>query len=192
VKASIRDISILSCARRAKVKTPHRRPLAIIRDVLNDREPGSAVRAVGERVAVASIVAVAHLMQAIVARTQIRAHQCGFVARLRALADPKPRFSRGLEHAAIDPLNHGNGRRSVLNNLEQPRYLSGRALRLYFDSAKRVAHDPGHAEALSQALHKRAETDTLDQAEDPDAKAEQFVAAPPTRLKLARSGDASF
>ena len=67
VETAIRRVAIFGLARGAQPELAHRGPGAIVRKLIDDRCPRTAVGAVGERVAVASVVRVEQLAQAIVA-----------------------------------------------------------------------------------------------------------------------------
>ena len=61
VKASVARVLILTPAGVAHRELTHRRQRPVVRDVLDDREPRTAVRAVGEGVAVAAIARIARM-----------------------------------------------------------------------------------------------------------------------------------
>ena len=72
VEATVARVLVLPPAGRAQREAPHGRPLAVVGQVLDDREPGPAVGAVGERVVVAAVARVEELATAVVAGGDVR------------------------------------------------------------------------------------------------------------------------
>ena len=88
VKAAVGRILVLAAAVVAELERRHRRPRAVVRHRLDDRQPGPALRAVEERVAVAAVGRVEELTEARVAGGDVRRDQRR-VARRDALDDPE-------------------------------------------------------------------------------------------------------
>ena len=72
VEAAVRGIAVFGLTVRAEGERPHRRLGAVVRQLLDDRCPRPAVRAVRKRVAVASVGRVPQLGQAVVAGGDVR------------------------------------------------------------------------------------------------------------------------
>ena len=78
-KRAVERLVILALAPRAHREFLHRRVLAIVGELLDDRKPRPAVRAVDKRVAVSPIVGVHKLAGAILARCQIGRNERGLL-----------------------------------------------------------------------------------------------------------------
>ena len=72
VEAAVARVLVLPPAGRTQREAPHRRPLAVVGQVLDDGEPRAAVGAVGERVVVAPVGRVEQLAPAVVAGGDVR------------------------------------------------------------------------------------------------------------------------
>ena len=79
MESPVERLVILALAPRAHREFLHRRVLAIVGELLDDRKPRPAVRAVDKRVAVSPIVGVHKLAGAILARCQIGRNERGLL-----------------------------------------------------------------------------------------------------------------
>jgi len=89
METSVAGVFVLRAAFVAHGKRRHRRFRAVVRNVLDNGVPGTAVGAVDKGIPVTAVLRIAQLAQAVVARGQVRRHQHGSSALLAALPDRK-------------------------------------------------------------------------------------------------------
>ena len=179
VEPAIRGIPVLGVARRAQREGPHRGLRSVVRQLVDDRGPGPAVGAVGERIAVAPVCRVAQLGQARVAGRDVGREQPVGARRTNALDDlerPGQRTAVGAQVARRDAF-HAGARRGIGPQPSGQRIEGGRCPgSLDLDAAGRVPDPPGQVQLGGQAPHERSEADALDHALDDESASASPVA----------------
>ena len=147
VEAAVARVLVLPPAGRAQREAPHRRPLAVVGQVLDDREPGPAVGAVGERVVVAAVAGVEQLATAVVAGGDVRRDELvGAGVGLALEDDERVPGRRPVRRDARLHLPHLIGgdvaarRRLGRQRLGKAGHRVGRALSEHLDAGRRVEH----------------------------------------------------
>lgn len=87
MEPAIERIVVFAVAFRAHRKSFHARRRAVIGQVFDDREPGSAIRAIGEWVSIPAIGRIEDLLQAIGAGGDVRQHENRLLSAVVALPD---------------------------------------------------------------------------------------------------------
>ncbi len=168
VEPAIRGARVLGSARRAERERPHRRGRPVVRQVIDDRRPRAAVRAVRERVPVAPVGGVEQLAQAVVAGGDVgREEALGRRGRDALLDLEARRQGRGLRLAqrANRHALHVRPRRRIGPEAAGQRVEGGgRASGLDLHAPGDVAHPAVQAELGGEAPDERTEAHALDDA----------------------------
>ncbi len=105
VKAAVARVVVFGLALRTHCERFHRGVRAVVRQGFDDAEAGPAIRAVGERIAVATIGRIENLAQAIGTGGNVRQNERGFIAAGFTLADFKTGVTDGIEPGGFEALN---------------------------------------------------------------------------------------
>ena len=167
VKSAIAGIVVLGAAGRAHRELAHRRPRAVIRHALDDREPRPAVGAVDERVPVAAVAGVEQLRQAVVAGRAVGGDQRVGLAPGRRFYDPKTALTRNRDRRGFDRSHVGKRRGLGAQAGEEAPDAIGVTLDLELDAALVVQHPAREIELLGEPEDERPEADALHRAGDP-------------------------
>ena len=170
VEPPVRGVGVLPRAVGAHRERRHRRRRTVVGHPGDDREPRPAVRAVGERVAVAAVGRVAELTQAVRAGRGVRRDERGARAVRGARGDREGGVADGGERADVDARHHGQRGRALTQRGDEPRQRGGRSLGLDQHPRLVVADEPGQPELRRQRVHERPEPDALHDPGDPDAR----------------------
>ena len=172
VKPPVGRVVILPLALRAHPEDRHRRLRPVVRNVLNDRVSRTAIGAVRERVAEAPVGRIHRIGQAGVAGRDIRRDQGELAGLGHAVPDREARLAGRLhlrDRALLDP-----GERRRLRP-QSPRRTSstagGRSFRLRHQPSRGIEHVPGEPQFARQVINERSESDSLDDAAQPDLHA---------------------
>jgi hypothetical protein len=112
MKATIRRIEIFGLARDAHRESPHRRVVAIIRDVLNNRKAWPTVDTVDKRVVIAPVNWIKQFVEAVLASGNIGCNRDEGLTSGSALDDAKVAIVYQLHMVAtLDGIDEGKGRR---------------------------------------------------------------------------------
>jgi hypothetical protein len=167
VEASVGRVLVLGAAERAHLEAGHGGQRPVVGDAADDREAGTAVRAVDERVAVAAIGRIEQLGQAALAgggvrRDRRRGRAAGGAGHDRELLLPE-----GRQLLAPDPLDPGKRRRLARQAHEEGVDRGRLSLELDRRAPHVVPDPPAQAKLAGQAVDERSEADALDRALDP-------------------------
>jgi hypothetical protein len=177
VKAAIQRIVVFAPALRAHRERRHRRFVAVVRNVADDRVARAAVRAVREGIAEAAVVRIEDLGEAIGAGREIG--RDGDLAFPRALAVRNRevgarfvgnRFPLDLAHARGGRSRFAETAREGLDRLVTAEGIDDHAGRV-------VAHGSRDVLARGELIHPRPESDALHHASDFDMTANESHAA---------------
>jgi hypothetical protein len=164
MKTAVVRILVLAAARVAHREAGHRRRGAVVGDIRCDREPGAAVRAVGERIPISAIGRIEDLAQAVVADRQIGRNRNTALRRLLAADDDEVILRFGTDRTARVVDNPRRGRRGgverALEALERRRVaecIDGHAGGVVPDAA-------GYARPDGSPIDPRPEADALHDA----------------------------
>ena len=168
VEPPVRRIVVLRGAGVAQREAPHGRVGPVVGDPHGDGEPGSAVGAIDEGVAGATVRRVPQLGQAVVADGDVGRDEGAQGTLTGALDDVEPdargRWARGRIDGG-DPRQRGRlGDHSAQAFLDRGRW----PLDLHEDALGVVADVPGQPELVGQPAHEGPETDSLHDARYPD------------------------
>ena len=111
MEAAIRRVMIFYGAGLAQRERPHRRARTIVRDRFDDRKPRAAMRAIGERIAIAPRTRIADFRFAVEAGSGVRYH-AGAHHRCAAGCDTELCLRRHPGGGTLDPFNAGERRGS--------------------------------------------------------------------------------
>ena len=169
VEAAVARVLVLGAAARAHLEPGHRRPRTVVGDAADDREPGSAVGAVGERIPMAAVGRVGDLGQAALARRRVGRDQRRRLAASARADDPEPVVARRRQRLGGDLVDRGQRGRLGRQPGEQLVDRPGVALDLELHPALVVEHPPAQPELLREPEDVGPEADALDHARDPGA-----------------------
>ncbi len=165
MEASIGRISVFAGATRAHLESLHRSCRAVVRQRVDDGEARPAVRAVDERVAIAPVVGVEQLGQAIVAGGQVGRHQRGLFRR-RVVGEAYLEAGEILQRHLLEiDLGHLGRRRRVHMQLgHEPVKQLRLALGMDEHALGCIEHPAVDKVFPRQAVHERAEAHSLHDA----------------------------
>ncbi len=171
VEAPVERVLVLPPAGGAKREVTHGGALAVVGQVLDDREPRTAVGAVGERVAVTPVVRVEELPAAVGAGRDVRRDQL-IGARVGPALEDDERLSGGgavglLARRRLADLVRGDvtpRRRLRGERLDERRNDRGVTLGQHLDAGGRVQHPAAYAVLHRERVDERPEPDALDHA----------------------------
>ncbi len=168
MKPPICRVVVLRLALRAHRETRHRRRRTVVGHTEHDRVAGSAVRAVGEGVAVPPIIRIVDLGEAVAARAGVDADRHIGRAGVKALDDAEPGALARREQAFGGDTDDSSKRRRIFD--QHPRQFRD-ALRRAFDLDQHagavVQHEADETECDRVAIDERAEADALHGSGDP-------------------------
>ena len=171
MKATVRGVFVFSATLGAHLKLAHRCARAIVRNVFDDREAGTAVRTVDERILVAAILGVKQFSQAVVTGRDISRDRnkifvsSGVGGLVNAFQNDKVRIVRGLEIVvAFDGLNCRKRRRIGFKIRYELHDVAVIALNLNQDSGRVVTHTAPQIKTAGLRVNKRPEADALHDA----------------------------
>ena len=168
VEAPVGRILVLAPAVGAEREAGHGRLRAVVGQANSDGEPGAAVGAVGEGIAVAAVGRVEQLGQAVIAHGHVRRHERRGPALVLAFDDTKPGVANDRDLGRLD-VEHPRQRRSLPDQPGvKPGDLEGAALDLDEYAVGVVADVSGEEQFVGQAMHKRTEPNPLYHTRDPD------------------------
>ena len=164
VEAPVGGILVLSPARRAQRKAPHRRALAIVRKILDDREARAAVGAVGEGVLVPAIVGIKQLRAAGGTGGEVRRDQLVAAGFGDALPDREggAALRRRLHRRAR--CDARARRRLLRQRRREPLDVERRPFGVDLHARRRVERPAGDAVSTGERIHVRTKTDALHHA----------------------------
>ena len=163
VKAAIRRIAILRRTVRTHAEWPHRRGAAIVGNRFNDRQPRSALRAVGERIAESSCRRVQNLLPAVRTNRGIRHHSSMDRARV-AIHDPKVgAVGRHGCRLPLDRVDAGERQRRAHQSIDQPDDVVRGTAKQRADPGAVVADPATQPVLMREAPDGWAEADALHQ-----------------------------
>ena len=160
VEAAVRRIVVLRLAVGAHREAPHGGGRAVVGDGRDDAVAGTAVGAVGERVAVAAVARLEDVGDACRAGGEVGHDQRARLAAF-ALANGEACPSRRVEEGRLQALDDGDG---GLVDFEAPQEVAQHRLgplRLDDHTGGRVVDPAGKIELLRQAKDERPEPDAL-------------------------------
>jgi hypothetical protein len=102
MESSVTGVVVLVGAGPAHGEARHRRVGPVVREPDRDREARSAIRAVDERVAVAAVVAIEQLAEAVVAYGDVGSREGAHPRRGHALGDAKRPFAGRSDRRHVD------------------------------------------------------------------------------------------
>ncbi len=172
VEAPVAWVLVLAPAIVAHGETAHRRAPAVVGQRLDDREAGSAVRAVGERVAIAAVGGIEQLAQTRVAGGRIGRDGLPAFVQL-ARDDLEGGETAGLLLLDLHLVDPRQGRRPLPQIAQEAVQRLFGAVQLDLDLAVRVPDPARQPVALGQLEHERPEADALNGAAHLDAKTPQ-------------------
>ena len=120
VEPAVGGVVVLRLAAGAHPEPGHGRRRPVIGHPADDREPRAAVGAVDERVAVAAVVRIEQLVQAVAAGRRVRRDRGPGDAARRALDDLEPGMADRLAFLAQHAVDHGQRRRLVSQAHDEP------------------------------------------------------------------------
>ena len=165
VEASIGRVGVFAGATRAHLEGLHRSCRTVVGQRVDDGEARPAVRAVDERVAVAPVVGVEQLGQAIVAGGQVGRHQRGLLRRrVVGKADLEAGEILQRHFLEIDFRHLGRRRRVHVQLGHEPVKQLRLALGMDEHALGCIKHPTVDQVFFRQAVHERAETHPLHDA----------------------------
>jgi hypothetical protein len=167
VEAPVGGVVIFGGAGGAQREAGHGGEGPVVGHAGHDGEAGTAVGAVGERVAVPTLAGVEHLEQAGGARGDVGRHQRHRLAALLAVHDLERRRAERVDELGRDRLDDGQRRRLCPQRVEESLHQAVVAFDLDEDTPGVVAHEPAQAEPRGQPVDERAVPDSLDNALHP-------------------------
>ena len=179
VEAAVRGILVLARAVPTHGEAGHRGTRPVVRHVTHDREARAAVRAIGERVAEASIVRVEQLAEAVLARGDVGRHQDLALAARRAVQDRELALPEGAQVDVRELLDHRQRRRLAHQHVDEARDRLAVALDLDHRAARIVGDVAREAQARREGVGEGAEPDALHQPIDVNAPALARGGVPP-------------
>ena len=165
------DVAVFGRTGRAHGKAGHGGVGPVVGQRLQDGEPGPAVGAVDEGVAVAAVGGVVHLPQAGRAGGQVGGHQGGASPAGAGADDEPPVPCRGGQQLGLHRLHHRQRRRVPAHRRQEGVQPGGVALQLPFHPGGGVAHPARQGEAAGQPVEEGPEPHPLHDAADPEAPA---------------------
>jgi hypothetical protein len=162
MKAAIPGSIVLLGARGTLGKSPHAGALAVVRQSLDNREPGTAVSAGDERIAVPAIGGVEEL--GLTSRTDrgIGGNRLAAVGLVRAPHDREPIEAAGDGSLGCHSLDSGEWGCLLPQLSQEVLELGSSPLNLDLDLAGGVAHPTGQPMPERQPVNERPEADPLD------------------------------
>src|SRR5690606_219733 len=136
--------------------------------VPHDGEPGTAVGAVEERVPVPAVTGVEQLRQALLARGGVGGDRCPSRTTVVTVDDAEPDAPPRWPRHDGDAFDVRPAEGVDLPGLQESGHARAPALNLDDHTTGVVADPPVQSEPLRQAVHERAEPDTLHHALDPE------------------------
>ena len=175
VVAPGRRIRVLSSACRTHRKILHARPLSVVGQLVENRQPRAAVRTVDKRMQITPIVRIEKLRLALVANGDVRRDE-NRALHLFAVHNLKVvELSRGVHRFDFGLQHNGPLRRGVLDLIFKSRDLFRGALSENFHPGTAVAHLSADPEGFSISADRRPEPDALNDAVQPDAVCDLHV-----------------
>ena len=165
-------LDVLRGAVGAHREPPHGRAAAVVRDVLDDRVPRPAVRAVDERVAVPAVGGIEQLGLTLGAGREIGQHAGALRLRRVARDDLEALVTQGREPRRFARQHHGRGWPLELDPLLEAIHHRLGAFDLDDQPRRRVHDRAAQAELAGQPVHERPEPHALHRAvkADPDPR----------------------
>ena len=165
MEAAVERVVILGPARRAHHEAAHRGVRPVVGHRVDDAEPRTAVRAVGEGIAIAPIGRVANLGQAIVAGCDVGHHQRASRRPSSSLSRMvKPRYGTASSHTGSRLWTTARGGQSRSEPQEAGLEGRPRAFELREHALRGVGHPPVEGELGGEAVDEGPETDPLHRA----------------------------
>ena len=164
MEATVLGVLVLGGAASAHGERRHRGLLAVVREVLHDREAWTAVGAVDEGIAEPAIVWIEELANARVARGGVRRHDRAGSRRRFARRDSKSRYPRARHLHRLDrrDLRQARHRRDLAaDGLRKRRERVGGAFDLDPHALRVVADEAGKLRAARDARHRGSKADPL-------------------------------
>ena len=154
MEAPVRGIFVLAPASGAQREGTHGRALAVVGQVLDDREARATVRAVGEGIVVAAIGRIEQLGAAVSAGRDVRRDQLIGAGLDSAVRDHEDLVVFALRGRTRQLGDEGARRRLRRQRCDKGVYCGGRAFNVDLHSRRRVAHPAGDAVAFAP-VHRR-------------------------------------
>jgi hypothetical protein len=166
VEAPVPGVLVLTATVDAHRKAGHRRVRTVVRNLADDREPRTALRAVDERIPVPAIVGVEELTEAVLARGDVGRDERALPRRL-ARGDRELGLAAQRQRLHRDRVDAGQARRLVPNGLRKHVEHRRRSFRLDHHAVAVVEDEADEAVSSREAVHERPEPDALHDAAHP-------------------------
>ena len=190
MEPSIQRVIVFRLTLRAHDELVHRGLGAIVGNILNDREAGAAVGAVGERIGKATVLRGEDLPLAILAGSNVRRDQLAYAHLVAALSDDEIGVPFDRVVACFNRLDPCARRGLAPKRGEKIGEGVFIPLHLDLDATGRVADPSGQGSFVRQAVDKGPETDPLYHPAyaDPSSPLHSTVRYPATEAKSTRKG----
>ena len=175
VKTPVGRIVEFKLTRIAHRKRVHRRPLSVIRCLADDRIARTAVRAIGEGIAIPPVFRIADFTAAVVAGRNVRRNK-GYRRRRRlTFNDEKVLLTAFSNRHKFQRIDLGRRRFLPLQGSDEFIQLGFAAFDFNMNAIGRIVHPAGQSASRRQSVDKRAEADALDDAANQDMPAHSFA-----------------
>ena len=171
VETPVGGIVVFRLAVRAHREAAHRGIRAVVGQRFDDAETRAAIRAVGERVAVAAIPRIENFAQAIGAGRDVRENERGARAAFLARANAKFGKSSRLEESCFQALDESERRLFAVEPEQKFVEFCAVALDLDADALRGIQHPATQLQLAGEAVNAGAKSNALHRALDHDSGA---------------------